>query len=156
MSEQAESIVLQGVTVSETIQAPASAVWLEVANPAGWERWIDFLTGSTVQGRGTGASRICHTDSGDIHEVIEMVDEDSMTFEYSIRSAPMPIHNARGRIQVVDQGNERAMVTWSITFQTSAAAAEELKATIEEIYRSSIANLERLVAEAGAAGAAGA
>ncbi len=146
MPQRAVEMITQNVSVSELIRAAPSDVWPEVSNPAGWERWIEFLIGSRVEGDGAGATRVCHTDSGDIHEVVEVVDHDSMTFEYTISSAPMPITNARGRIQLAPAGGGAATeVTWSMAFDTPAETAADVKENIEAIYRSSIGGLERLV-----------
>ncbi len=133
------------VSVSKTINVPAEKVWEKVSSFRGIE---DFspIARSVTEGEGVGATRHCYMpDGAEISELLEMVDDATMTMKYKITDGPFPITNYVSTIKVKHISDNTCEVTWASEFNVGKEAKAQMEELFGGFYNAIIDGLESLI-----------
>jgi hypothetical protein len=126
--------VVASITIVKEVAAPAATVWALLAD-FGNVSWIPLAEDVVVEGSGPGMRR--HIRGGGPDPVVERlvsIDPDRHTLAYSIdENNPMPVHRYEATVRVGADGDNRAVLTWDVSFEPSGDEREALIA-IEGIY----------------------
>ena len=118
------------VKVSKAIQVPASKVWAKLSTFAGIENYSPIARSVTV-GQGAGATRTCYMpDDAEIHETLNVLDNDGMHLQYAITEGPFPITGYVSDVHVKSLDDSSCEVTWGATYDV----ADENKAAMDELF----------------------
>jgi Polyketide cyclase / dehydrase and lipid transport len=134
------------VKVSETIAAPASAVWELVADFGGVDKWGGpMLEHCTVEGDGVGAVRHISGPGGlAIAERLEAIDEAGCALSYAIvGKSPIPAKGYLATIRIREEGPRACRVDWSSTFEPDGASEEQVARILRGVYTGGIAGLRK-------------
>ena len=133
------------VSVSKTINVPASAAWEKLSSFREIEKFSPIAR-SVVEGEGVGAKRSCFMpDDAEITEELTVVDNDKMHLEYVIITGPFPIENYVSTVTVTSMSSDSCEVSWSSEFDVSAEAEGEIVALFDGFYNVIIDSLETLI-----------
>ncbi len=134
------------VSVEETVEAPAGAVWELVSDFGGVDKWAGpAIQGCSVEGEGVGAVRSL-TLPGDavLQERLESFDEGERRLSYSIvEPTPIPLRNYLSTLQVAEEGPGRCRVVWSGRFEPAGASEEQAAGMVRGIYTGGIAGIRK-------------
>lgn len=134
------------VKVTESIAAPAGAVWALVRDFGGVDKWGGpALESCTVEGEGVGAVRRIQAAGGlQIVERLEAFDEAGRTLSYAIiEKSPIPVKNYLSTICIEETGPNACRVDWSSTFEPDGAPAEQGQAIVTSVYTGGIQGLRK-------------
>lgn len=128
------------VTVTETINGPASKAW-ESLSDFGGIKVGGPVTSFTTEGEGVGMTRSIGMGGGQIVERLDEHDAAAMVFGYSIVNddPPLPVANYSSRVEVTDNGDGSCRVNWVGTFEPKGASEADASKVVEGIYRGGIA-----------------
>lgn len=134
------------IETTHLLNASLEEVWKNVRTGGEWERWLPVLSGSTLDGEGKGAKRVCQMhDGNELFETILESDDMQKLFSYSIdRQSFMPIADVIGTMRFFEEGGKTRM-SWNVEFEVeNEATYEQVKPGIEEIYATSAQKLEEI------------
>jgi len=141
------------VSVTKTINAPASAVWAMVSEWGGTHKWVPGVGPVSVDGDGVGSIRSADLDAatgfpGRITERLEAFDDTAMHFRYCVvGDSPIPITDYVAEMKVVELDGGSSEVTWSSSWIASGEVGEdELVAAFEGLYGLSLDNVASALA----------
>jgi hypothetical protein len=137
---------MASVEVSETVAAPASAVWAVVRDFGGIARWGGpMLQSCTVEGSGIGAVRRVGLPGGaSVVERLEAFDDAGRSLSYSIiEKSPIPVKDYLSTIRVAEEGADRCRVNWSGRFEPDGASEADTTKLIRGVYAGGIAGLRK-------------
>jgi hypothetical protein len=137
---------MASVEVSETVAAPASAVWEVVRDFGGVTRWGGpMLQSCKVEGSGIGALRRFGLPGGaTLTERLEAFDDAGRSLSYSIvEKSPIPVKDYRSTIRVAEEGDGRCRVHWSGRFEPDGASEADTTKLIRGVYVGGIAGLRK-------------
>ena len=143
--------MFQNTTHTQSVDAPADAVWSLVAAGDRMDRYLGMIDTCELDGQGAGAGRRCGTAMGDLVERIETVDDETRTFQYSIFELPLPISRVFGTVRVRETGPETSEVTWSSNYEVAEADAAAMDEMVAGSYAEMTSNYERYAQEGTAA-----
>ena len=132
------------ISLSATINASADAIWKDISDFQGVDRYLAMITSSKMEGSGVGALRTLTADAGVIVERLESLDEQSKTLSYSFVDSPIPISGYLATMQVRDTGDGQCEVTWSSVFEPAGITEAEAKELIEGAYSMGFDGLRKL------------
>ncbi len=128
------------------LEAPLAKVWDNVRTGEAWEKWLPILSGSTMEGQGKGAKRVCHThDQGDLYETILESDDINHIFQYRIdEQNMMPISDITGSMKFIDD-NGGTRLEWNVEFEVeNEETFEMVRNGISDIYATSSQKLAEI------------
>ena len=132
------------VTVSKEFNVDADAIWAVVRQFNDMDRYLpSLITSCTVEGNGQGAKRTCGTENGDIKETLSLLDNETMTMEYTIdnEDAPLPLSDYTGVAKVESLGAGKARFSWSGTFEPKGLLENEVSQILEGAYGAILDNI---------------
>ncbi|MDH5526162.1 MAG: SRPBCC family protein [Nitrospirota bacterium] len=137
------------VSVTETIEAPADAVWNTVRGFGNMDKVLpEMVAKCEVTGSGAGATRLCTFHDGmKLNERLESVDEAGCAITYSIEDNVMPFNGYLSTVRVRDAGGGKTEVNWSSTFSLNGITEAEATGMLEGVYRTGIGQLQRINAQ---------
>ena len=96
------------IETTHTLDASVEQVWKNVRTGAEWERWLPILSGSTIDGEGKGAKRVCKMhDGNELFETILESNDEQKLFQYQIdRQSFMPISDIIGTMKFSENNGE--------------------------------------------------
>jgi len=132
------------VTVSEDINAAATAVWAALGDFGGIKVGGP-ITSVSIEGKGVGMVRTMGLGGGKVVERLDRYDAKAMALTYSITNAdcPLPVSQYSATIKVTDKGAGKCNVSWSGTFQPKGASEADASKVVEGIYKGGIAGARR-------------
>jgi len=107
------------ITTTNSIAAPATAVWAKIRTGENVDGWLPPITACRVEGN----RRYCEAGDARLEETIESVNDETMTFVYSIQKQDMmPISDVEGtmRVEVVDADN--CLLHWDVSWCNRAGS----------------------------------
>lgn len=134
------------IETTHTLHADLELVWNNVRTGAEWERWLPILSGSTMEGEGKGAKRVCKMhDGNELFETILESDDEQKLFQYQIdQQSFMPISDVIGTMKF-SQENGETKLEWNVEFEVeNEEIFSQVKPGIEEIYATSSQKLAEL------------
>ncbi|MEP1034166.1 SRPBCC family protein [Ekhidna sp.] len=134
------------IETNHTLNASLDQVWNNVRTGAEWERWLPILSGSTIDGEGKGAKRVCKMhDGNELFETILESDDKQKIFQYQIdKQSFMPISDVIGTMKFT-RNNEETKLEWTVEFEVeNEEIFAQVKPGIEEIYTTSSQKLAEL------------
>ncbi|MEO9869756.1 SRPBCC family protein [Ekhidna sp.] len=134
------------IETTHTLNANLDQVWNNVRTGAEWERWLPILSGSTINGEGKGAKRVCQMhDGNELFETILESDDEQKLFQYRIdKQSFMPISDVIGTMKFSGKNGETKL-EWNVEFEVeNEETFEQVKPGIEEIYSTSSSKLAEL------------
>ncbi len=138
---------MAGVSVTKSIDAPCTAVWDIVSEWGGTHKWIDGVGTVHTDGEGVGATRSAELDAslggGRVSERLEHFDAGEMCFRYRLTEGPLPVRDYVATMRVAPDGPERAIVTWSSTWEPVGAPEAEVREIFESLYRAALENVAK-------------
>ncbi|MDI9894528.1 SRPBCC family protein [Rhodococcus sp. IEGM 1381] len=131
----------------------ADTMWKTIRQFDGLPAWHpDFGTSEIIDGAGDyeiGAVRVLTlNDGGEFRERLVGLDDSTRTLTYDIISAPAPVANYRGSMQVIPISDTKSsLVIWRSTFDpTDGSSAEDAaRAMAEGAYAPALAALREYV-----------
>ena len=132
------------VTVSEDINAKASAVWAALSDFGGIKVGGP-ITSFKAEGKGVGMVRTIGMGGGLVVERLDKHDPAGMVFGYSITNpdCPLPVSDYAATVKVTDKGNGKCNVTWTGNFQPKGVPEADASKVVEGIYRGGIAGVRK-------------
>ncbi len=140
----------QTVSVTRTVDVPASALWRVLRTGRDVDRILpDLVRTCVLDGSGPGARRTCGTDAGAIDETLLAVDDDARLFRYRIDAQPlMPLTDYVGTVHVVALDADRSHVLWSASYAlTDAGAGDAVASGLRGLLGGGIGGLAALARE---------
>lgn len=133
------------VKVSETIAAPADAVWALLGDFGGVTKWGGaMLQSCTVEGEGVGAVRTVGIGAISIQERCEAYDAAGRSLTYSIiGESPLPLRNYLSTCRVVETGPSQCRVDWNGSFEAKGVSEEQAQGMVRGIYTGGIAGVRK-------------
>ncbi len=134
------------IETTHTLDASVDQVWNYVRTGAEWERWLPILSGSTIDGEGKGAKRVCKMhDGNELFETILESDDEQKIFQYQIdQQSFMPISDVIGTMKFSGSNGETRL-EWNVEFEVeNEEIFAQVKPGIEEIYTTSSQKLAEL------------
>jgi Polyketide cyclase / dehydrase and lipid transport len=133
------------VTVSEDINAKASAVWAALSDFGGIEVGGPITSFETT-GKGVGMVRTIGMGGGKVVERLDRHDPAQMVFTYSIlnEDCPLPVSGYSATVKIVAKG-EGCNVNWSGTFEPKGVPEADAMRVVEGIYRGGIGRARKTV-----------
>ncbi len=133
------------VIVTKTINVPAQKAWENLSSFRGIEH-ISPIERSVTEGHGAGATRTCFLpDGAAIHEVLDMVENQSMEMQYKITEGPFPIKDYLSNVKVSSTGENQCRITWGCTFECEEEVKNDMIKLFEGFYNVIIESLEGLI-----------
>ncbi|MEO1254434.1 MAG: SRPBCC family protein [Bacteroidota bacterium] len=134
------------IETTHQLNANLDQVWSNVRSGANWERWLPILSGSSIDGEGKGAKRICTMhDGNELYETILESDDEQKLFQYHIEKQNfMPVSNIIGTMKFLPN-EEATTLHWDVEFDVeNDEIFNEVKPGIEEIYSNSSKKLAEI------------
>ncbi len=134
------------IETTHELSAQLEKVWKNVRTGGRWERWLPILSGSTIDGEGAGAKRVCKMhDGNELFETILTSDDQEKVFSYRIdQQSFMPISEVIGTMKFSEEDG-RTKLDWSVEFEVeSEEIFSQVKPGIEEIYATSSQKLAEI------------
>jgi len=134
------------IETTHELDAPIDKVWENVRTGAEWERWLPILSGSTMEGKGEGAKRVCQMhDGNELFETILKTDDQAKLFSYRIdQQSFMPITDVVGTMKFSEE-NGTTRLAWDVEFEVeNEEIFGQVKPGIEEIYTTSSQKLAEI------------
>lgn len=132
------------IDLSESVETTASAAdaWAAIEDFCSIPNWHPVIAsceqfeedGKTMRTLTTG-------DGGELLEELKEMDEDGMSFTYSIIESPLPIADYTSTMQVAENG-DGATITWSSTFESNGVSDDEAFELMTGIYRTGLDELK--------------
>ena len=99
------------IETQHQLDAKLDEVWSNVRSGAAWEKWIPILSGSTIDGEGEGAKRVCKMhDGNELFETILESNDEQKLFQYQIdKQSFMPITDVVGTMKFSSNGEGTLM-----------------------------------------------
>lgn len=132
------------VSVSISIARPAGQVWSLLGGFDLLPRWNDSIISSQLDDGG----RLRHLEMTDGTVIIERLlefSESERHYSYALLEGPLPVSDYVGRVAVRDDGEGRALATWSSRFRSQDVDEVEIIADLEGFYRAGLERLKVLV-----------
>jgi ribosome-associated toxin RatA of RatAB toxin-antitoxin module len=134
---------------SGIVPAPAQEVWQLVKNFNGLPDWLPAVTGSEIEGGGSGQEvgavrRLTLGDQGHVSEQLLVMDDDDRTLTYQFTdSGPFPVRSYRSTIRVAPvTSTGHAFVEWWAWFDSDAEHEAEMMDTYANgVYAAGIESL---------------
>ncbi len=134
------------IETTHTLHADLELVWKNVRTGAEWERWLPILSGSSIEGEGKGAKRICKMhDGNELFETILESDDEQKLFQYQINEQSfMPISDVIGTMKFSKENGDTKL-EWNVEFEVeNEEIFSQVKPGIEEIYATSSQKLAEI------------
>lgn len=120
------------VNITKRIDAPADRVFAAIAGIGGLDRWFPIISACRVEGDGVGATRIMTLANGaEMRDRIVEIDAGARRFRYERPVHPFPVTNYRGGVEVVDDGEDSAVLCWTVRFEVDDNDRDEMLKLIE-------------------------
>ncbi len=135
------------VTVKDSIDAPASVVWPVISDFGGLDKLVRGIERFRTEGDGLGMQRYIDMGGGEIVERLTWLDNESMTFSYTMLTSPFPFERYVATVRLIDEGTTTG-VTWQGVFAVPAGADEaEAAQMASAVYSHGIESVKRAVAQ---------
>lgn len=138
------------VIIEAEIDAPAESVW-KVLGDFRNISWVPAVAKAEFIGDGPGLTRHMYVtpDGPAIVEVLDAIDDESRTIQYSIvENNPLPVNGYKAAITVLDAEDGTTRLEWRSWFSPRGVDEAAAKATVESFYR---ALVPMIAANVGAA-----
>ncbi len=133
------------ISLSATINASADAVWKDISDFQGIDRFMAMITGSKMEGSGVGALRTLTLDGGaTIVERLDSLDEQARSLTYSFVETPIAVSGYVATMQVRDAGSGQCELTWSSVFEPAGMSEAEAQELFEGAYNMGFEGLRKL------------
>ena len=133
------------VTVVDTFDHPADAVWPAVSDFGGIHKYMRGLSEAKLAGRGLGMDRVLATAGGDVVERLTWLDDEAMAFSYTIISSPLPVDRYVATVKLTPNGS-RCDIEWQGNFEPAGVSEEEATALVTGIYTGGIKGYKKALA----------
>ena len=133
------------VTVTDTFDHLADKVWAAVSDFGGIDKYLRGFSEVKVEGSGLGMDRTLTLPDGQVVERLTWLDNDAMSFSYTIITAPLPFTRYVATVRLAPQG-ERCGITWEGNFEPNGVSEEEASKLANGVYTSAIKGYKRALA----------
>ncbi len=130
------------VAVQSTLSVPAAACWDKIRDFGGLHLWhplakhCRLLNGETLQ---VGSVREVATPDGNtVVERLTLLDDAQRQLEYVIESAPFPVSDYTGRIEVGKTADGQTEVVWSARFNAPAELEADLCSALTHLFQAGL------------------
>ena len=123
--------------ITKKLDTSTEKAWNAIRNIDGLDRWFPIIGSCRVEGSGVGALRNMELEQGgEIVDLIEAIDGDRQRLVYLRTISPFPVTHYRGTVEVFDSYDGRAIVSWTIDFES----APEDSAGVADLVKHAIAD----------------
>lgn len=136
--------------VSCVIEAPIQKVWRTIRPFDSLAAWHPHITACMIEGGQTADKvgsirRLTLRDGGIVRETLLTLSDPEHRITYDIIESPMPVRNyvASLALHPVTEG-DKTFAMWTVEFDTPDDRREEMIATLQDIFRSGLLNLNAL------------
>lgn len=134
------------VSQARAISAPPAAVWAVIGEFCDIRRWHgQARTCALFHDEGQTVRSLNLRGVGSLLEVQLDRDDDARTYSYAMVHSPWPIKQHRATLSVTPKG-AGTVVVWRATFRLDNSCDEGAVAQIDELFRSSLADIAHEVA----------
>ena len=123
--------------VTDTIDAPPSAVWPILEDFGNITRWVPGIDQVDIIGEGIGMIRRLHIDglAEPIDEQLSMMNAEAFTFSYRIpKGLPFPLKNYSATAMLKALDEEQCQVIWRSDCEADGISIEDATAMLEGTY----------------------
>jgi uncharacterized protein YndB with AHSA1/START domain len=137
------------LTVTQNLTASPGALWRLLARGTHVERWFPWVAATIVDDPAEGGRRrIELKDGSSFDEYIVLNDARSMTYQYYAPTPPLPIQHVIGTHRLEPLPGGGATLSWYVTFDVTPAAPPDIVATMRELYRAALVQMDAAAAQA--------
>ena len=132
-----------GVSVGRRLTAPAESAWRLISAGSHVERWFEWVAETLVSDAAEGGLRVIRMkDGSSFDEYITINDTPTRTYQYYAPRPPLALKHVIGtqRIESFPDGSNG--LTWSVTFEPSLDAPDDLTRTMRELYEAALAKID--------------
>ena len=123
------------VSMKTSVAAPAAAVWDIVGDFPNPSRYIAAITENSANGTEPGcARRLILGGETLVVEQLEELNQDTMTFAYTIIECPLPIYDYHAVMHVIPQGDDACELTWDSTFNSEPESEKDMDDMVRGVY----------------------
>lgn len=134
--------------ITKKLDASTDKAWEAIRNIEGLDRWFPIIGSCRVEGSGVGALRHMTLEGGQITDLIEAVDDERKRFVYLRTTSPFPVTHYRGTVEIFDSYDGRAVLSWTIDFESRAEDSAAVAALVKGAISDGIDGMERELREA--------
>jgi hypothetical protein len=135
------------VNITKRIDAPADQVWAAIAGIGGLDRWFPIISACRIEGEGVGATRIMTLAYGaEMRDRIVEIDAGARRLRYERPAHPFPVTDYRGVVEVDDDGEDSAVLCWTVRFDVEDAHRDDMLALINKAISDGVDGLARELA----------
>jgi hypothetical protein len=128
---------MTSVTVTDTFDASAARVWPMLSDFGGIHKYMRGLEPCQVEGQGIGSERSIPMAGGVVVERLTWLDEEAMSYSYTILSSPLPFDRYVATVKLRPEG-ERCGIEWTGYFEPAGASQEDAEKLAHGIYSGAI------------------
>lgn len=130
------------VTVTESFDHPAAAVWPVVSDFGGLHKYMRGMEPYPVVGSGIGQDRMLPMAGGEVVERLTWLDDENMAFSYTIISGPLPFERYVATVKLSADG-DRTGIEWQGNFEAAGVSEEEASTLANKIYSGAIKGFKK-------------
>jgi hypothetical protein len=139
----------ENLTVTQNLTAAPGALWRLLAGGTNVERWFPWVAATIVDDPAEGGRRrIELKDGSSFDEYIVLNDARSMIYQYYAPAPPLPIQHVIGTHRIEPLPGGGAMLSWYVTFDVMPTAPPDIVATMRELYRAALVQMDAAAARA--------
>ena len=126
---------MPSISMKTSVAAPAAAVWDIVGDFPNPSRYIGAITEETATGTEPGCTRrLILNGETLVVEQMEELNQDTMTFRYTIIECPLPIYDYHSVMQVTAQGDAACELAWECTFDSDTGSEKDMEDVVRGVY----------------------
>jgi hypothetical protein len=143
--------VLTQVAITKKLTVSSGTAWEAVRRVGRLDVWFPTIASCRVEGDGVGAHRyLTLRRGGEITDRVVQLDVAHRRLTYQRLRSPFPVTSYRGTVEVFESFDGRAIVVWTVDFESDPEQADAVAATLRAGIGAGVDGMEQdLAAGAG-------
>ena len=138
------------VAIAKKLTVSAGAAWEAISRIGRLDAWFPTIATCRVEGEGVGAHRyMTLRRGGEITDRVVEIDPARRRLAYQRVRSPFPVTSYRGTVEVFESFDGRAIVVWTVDFESEPDQADTVAATLRTGIGAGVDGMERDLATAG-------
>ena len=142
--------MLTQVAITKKLTVSSATAWEAIRRVGRLDVWFPTIATCRVEGDGVGAHRyLTLRRGGEITDRVVEIDPARRRLAYQRVRSPFPVTSYRGTVEVFESFDGRALVVWTVDFESEPEQAAAVAATLRTGIGAGVDGMERDLATAG-------